>query len=353
MPTSATHRGASAPWAADASNFGFVQPSSLVFLILFAIWAVYLLQHWVRRREYLATAKSVDRFSAAMRVLERRNLRPETDLTAPGRRSYDVSPARPSRPEFVVKRVQPPRPPRPDVPMEPSPAVRPTRFFRFLAGMSARRLRGLSLLAALSVALCVCALAAFSVLPAWSVLAALGVVVADLGWLRRVAVSEGAVGRATEREHSEPEEPETQGSFAEHGDTAGPAFRGSQVSAGPDSDPHADVGPDAPFDSESDILAGSARRSQAGDGAEPTLPSAVPSPELTEPVEIPAYVDPSSWAPVPVPPPTYTLKAKAAEPIVLPAELAEPTASECWSLDGLVYDCELDELVERRSATGA
>jgi hypothetical protein len=37
----------------------------------------------------------------------------------------------------------------------------------------------------------------------------------------------------------------------------------------------------------------------------------------------------------------------------MPAEFDEPTASECWSLDGLVYDCELDELVERRSATGA
>ena len=43
-----------------------------MFVAVLAIWAAYLLQHWVRRREYLATARSVDRYSEAMRVLERR-----------------------------------------------------------------------------------------------------------------------------------------------------------------------------------------------------------------------------------------------------------------------------------------
>ena len=58
-------------------------PSSLIFLVIVAIWAAYLLQHWIRRREALATARSVDRFSEAMRVLERHrpilahDLRPE------------------------------------------------------------------------------------------------------------------------------------------------------------------------------------------------------------------------------------------------------------------------------------
>jgi hypothetical protein len=337
-----------------------VQPSSLVFLVLFAIWAVYLLQHWVRRREYLATAKSVDRFSAAMRVLERRHPLPQGDLTAPGTRSYDVSPARPSRPEVVAKRAQPPRP---DVPTEPSAAVRPTRFFHFLARMSARRLRGFSLLASFFVALCVSALAAFSVLPAWSVLAVLAVVVADLMWLRHVAVAQAAHGRQADRASQETDEPQEQGSFSGHGERAAPSDVGSGVDVRADSDSdwdwrsrsdsRSDDGSQAPFDGEAETLVGSASRSQAGYGADPTLAIPVSAAELAESAEIPAYVDPSSWAPVPVPPPTYTLKAKAAEPIILPAELAEPTALECWSLDGLVYDCELDELVERRSATGA
>ena len=88
----------------------FVQPSGLIFLVIIAIWAAYLLQHWVRRREHLATARSVDRFSEAMRVLERRMPLPESDLSLPQPRSYSVSPARSSRPEVVVKRAQPQTP---------------------------------------------------------------------------------------------------------------------------------------------------------------------------------------------------------------------------------------------------
>ena len=120
-----------------------MQPSSLIFLILIAIWAAYLLQHWVRRREHLATARSVDRFSDAMRVLERRTPLPDVDLSAPSPRSYTVSPARPSRPEVVVKRAQSLRtsaPTRPAATVNDA-AVRPTRFFRVLAGVSARILR--------------------------------------------------------------------------------------------------------------------------------------------------------------------------------------------------------------------
>ena len=50
--------------------------SSLIFVVILAVWAVYLVQHWVRRRDHLATARSVDRFSEAMRVLERRRALP-------------------------------------------------------------------------------------------------------------------------------------------------------------------------------------------------------------------------------------------------------------------------------------
>jgi hypothetical protein len=336
-----------------------VQPSSLVFLVLVAIWAVYLLQHWVRRREYLATAKSVDRFSAAMRVLERRHPQPEPDVAVPGTRSYDVSPARPSRGRVVVK---PAEPSRSEVPIEPSAVVRPTRFFHFLAGMSARRLRGLSLLASLFVMIVVTTLAAVSAVPAWSILAVLAIVAADLVWLRHVAVSAGVGGWAHQGQNGQHQTAEydaqhqtaEQESFAEPGSPARSAFGGSEFGADSRSDSQADFGSDIPFDSQSETLVGSTSRSPGGHAADPTLPMAAPAAGMTDPAEIPAYVDPSSWAPVPVPPPTYTLKAKAAERVVVvPPESAEPAASECWSLDGLVYDCELDELVERRSGTGA
>lgn len=49
-----------------------VDPSSLIFVAIIGIWAAYLLGHWVRRRDQLATARSIDRFSHAMRVLDRR-----------------------------------------------------------------------------------------------------------------------------------------------------------------------------------------------------------------------------------------------------------------------------------------
>ena len=48
-----------------------VQPSSLVFVAVVAIWAAWFVPHWIRRREHLSTARSVDRFSEAMRVLDR------------------------------------------------------------------------------------------------------------------------------------------------------------------------------------------------------------------------------------------------------------------------------------------
>jgi len=361
----ATHRGASGAQSADAPNFRLVQPSSLIFLVLVAIWVAYLLQHWVRRREHLATARSVDRFSDAMRVLERRARLPELDLSAPRPRSYAVSPARPSRPEVVVKRAQSPRP---DVPMEPSPVVRPTRLFHFLAGMSARRLRGLSLLAALSLTVLVTLLAAFSVLSGWSVLAVLAVLAADLAWLRHVAVLERAIGEVRDQEDEDQEDSGPARSAAGSSTYFEPEIEEavSDSASRYESEPVSDSAP--VFDSEAEPprrvgtaldptlvmkLPGVVR--QPSRQTEPSWHSEAPEPgepaEATEVIESPAQPGLSGWAPVPVPPPTYTLKAKAPEPVS--AEISDPAAGVSWSLEGLVYDCELDELVERRSATGA
>jgi hypothetical protein len=249
-----------------------------------------------------------------MRVLERRSPLPELDLSVPRPRSYVISPARPSRPEVVVKRAQSPRP---DIPTGPTAAVRPTRIFHILAGVSARRLRGLSLLASFSFALVVSPLAAFSVLPWWSVLVVVVLLIADVVWLRHVAASQRATGRAP---------------VPAPGSAAGPARPAAR---------HADY-----FEAEAESEAESEPESEPVVGA-PGGGAA----ELAEPIESAGQVDPSGWAPVPVPPPTYTLKAKAPDPV--PVTVSESAAAESWSLEGLVYDCELDELVERRSATGA
>jgi hypothetical protein len=295
-----------------------VQPSGLIFLVIIAIWATYLLQHWVRRREHLATARSVDRFSDAMRVLERRIPLPGFDMSAPQPRSYSVSPARPSRPALVAKPAQTPL---------PNVAVRPSahtaRVFHAPAGLSARRVRGLSLLVALSVTVVVSPLAAFSVLPWWSAPVAVGGLIADFAWLRHAAVAERDARRVRTTGRVQESVRLTKAPVRRSGATpARSTTRGATVPAAR-----------PPVRSEPMVAA----------------PVAVGG-EAAEPTKAPAEADLTGWAPVPVPPPTYTLKAKAERPEPVPAAVTEPPASPS-SFDGLVDEDELDGLLDRRASS--
>jgi hypothetical protein len=267
-----------------------------------------------------------------MRVLERRSPLSEFDLSVSRPRSYALSPARPSRPEVVVKRAQSPSDPASPV---PATAVRSTRIFHLLAAVSARRARGLSLLASLSLVLVVSPLAAFSVLSWWTAVVAFAVLVADLGWLRRVAVGERASTRARE-----PGRRSAQGSGRSSAAYSAESGARRETQARPVRHPEAESEAESEAEGEGERV-----------GPAPLVAAA----EVPEPVAPSVEVDPSAWAPVPVPPPTYTLKAKAADPVPVPVPVVVPElgASECWSLDGMVYDCDLEELVERHSATGA
>ncbi len=289
----------------------FVQPSGLIFLVIIAIWATYLLQHWVRRREHLATARSVDRFSDAMRVLERHVPLPELDVPARRPRSYAVSPARPSRPEVTVKRIQAPTF---TGATRPAAAVRAARGFHARAGMSARRVRGLTLLVALSLVVVVSPLAALSLLPGWSFPVVIAVLAADFAALRHAAVAEQSARRTKASAHR---------ARAAVRLTAGPAPWIAHPTTQPAARPSV----------HSEPIASAA----IGVGA-------------VEPHVITAQVDPSGWAPVPVPPPTYTLKAKAERPAPAPASVVEPAPTRPSSFDGLVDDDELDGLLDRRAA---
>jgi hypothetical protein len=274
--------------------------------------------------------------------------------------------------------------------------VRPTRIFHLLAGVSARRLRGLSLLASLLLVLVVSPLAALSVLPWWSVLVVVAVLGADVAWLRQVALSLRAAdpapalagGSAPRR--ARPAARDT----VYFGDGSEPMFEGeSEAESLAGSDAEADLlarsEPDdraepehkgGPlFSSDSDTLVMAHPRFWAqpdsepepepetehehehagGSDSEPDSVDETPVPraaELVEPTVAFARADLSGWAPVPVPPPTYTLKAKAPEPVLAPVlapVVTEPAETGPWSLDGLVYDCELDDLVEGHRAAGA
>src|SRR5690242_18105893 len=86
---------------------GPVPVSSLVFVVIVAIWAAYLIQHWARRREDAAATRSMEGFSEAMRVLEKRPALPTTQLNTPRPHSYAVKPASAARPTVDVKRAVP------------------------------------------------------------------------------------------------------------------------------------------------------------------------------------------------------------------------------------------------------
>jgi hypothetical protein len=195
--------------------------------------------------------------------------------------------------------------------------------------VSARRVRGLSLVASLLLGLVVPPLAALSLLPWWSVLVVVATLMADVISLRRAAVSGRAAGRAQALARR---------SAAGHTRSAAgrPTYFDAEsesrveLESRVESDIESEYDAETPYDSQAPVA-----------GAR----------EIAQPIGPPADVDPSGWAPVPVPPPTYTLKAKAADPV--PAQVTDLAEEESWSLDGMVYDCDLDELVQRRSATGA
>ncbi len=92
---------------AGGSSYRGLVPGSLIFVVIVAVWAAYLVQHWVHRREDAAATRSVDSFSEAMRVLQKRPLFPATALRTPRPDSYAVLPGRSARPTVDVKRALP------------------------------------------------------------------------------------------------------------------------------------------------------------------------------------------------------------------------------------------------------
>lgn len=312
-----------------------MQPSSLIFLVIIAIWAAYFIQHWVRRREHLATARSVDRFSESMRVLEHRSPLPAADLSVPQPRSYAVSPARPARPEILVKRAA-------QTPLE-APLSASGRAREAAAASSApapvpssgRRARGLTFLGSLATLLVTVGLVSFGVVPWPAVLAPIAAIAAVMVWMRRGAEAERAARRAAGPRRAARPQPERRDQQA----AARRAAERGSVSRESASAPTAEVEDEAVDSDEEQPV--SARESfydiQAAErGNAGAMPAEAPA--HTAPAPAAALVDeddiPLTWDPVPVPRPTYTMKAMAhrvpAPPVAqgVPPELAEPAYEE-------------------------
>ncbi|WP_370894540.1 hypothetical protein [Janibacter sp. GXQ6167] len=149
-----------------------MQPSSLIFVLVVALWAVYLVQHWARRRDHLLTIRSIDRFSEAMRVLDHQRL---ADADAAPKRSSDDAPTR-ARPASA----------QPDHAAHQDAAPRPSRRLdlSFIARVP-RRVRGLVLLTHL-VALPILTLVALFTAMTWVVPTVVFVgLLASFGWVRQ------------------------------------------------------------------------------------------------------------------------------------------------------------------------
>ena len=410
-------------------------PSSLIFLVLLGVWAAYFVQYWVRRRDHLATARSVEQFSKAMRVLERRDALPRTDLSEPAPRSYAVHPARANRPQVLVKRavasdpsgpltvtarvddvdhaVSAPRPSGSGLPGSPAQpaASRPAASSRPAAAASAgerrapvasvrprmrpaRRVRGLFVLAALAELLVIVPLVALGMLPLWALAPALFAVVVTVAYLRSGVRSERAMLRAHRRRLADlarlrstapvtaSPRRTTAGTAASAPARTGatPARPAAMASGAGDATTASDAGSTAtasdlapgtgsePVETVAATAAASGTAAAATAGGSPLevalevaaatpvespvdgLPAEVVDPVPAAEVMVPILDEddmPLTWDPVPVPRPTYTMKAKAERPEVQPAAV---TADPVPAVREVESD---DEAYDQRRVAGA
>lgn len=299
-------------------------PSSLIFVLLLGVWAAYFVNYLVRRRDHLSTARSVDQFSSAMRVLDRRDsAAPSTPVAAEpaGPRAYAVHPARSASAgsPVVTERVA------------PGVTSRPVRSVRPQISPS-RRVRGITLLAVAAALLISLPLALFSVLAAWAPLVPLAALGASVAWVRSGVRAQASLTRAHRRRQAELARLRTTAPV-----TVPAASRGATATR---------PAPTATTATAADVATGAT----ASAPVEPAVPAVVASVEApaVEPAAVVAPVAaaplapqpaaevmvpildeddmPLTWDPVPVPRPTYTMKAMAPRAEVEPAEVTPTPA---------------------------
>ncbi|MCE1177909.1 MAG: hypothetical protein LWW86_02585 [Micrococcales bacterium] len=313
-----------------------MQPDSLVFLVIIAIWAAYFAQHWMRRREHLTTARSIEQFSESMRVLERRPSLPTADLSRPAPTSYAVSPVRRPRPQVTVKRAAGP--------------IAPPRL-----GGPSRAARGLALVSSLALLLVLIPVVALSALT-WPLLLLPVTTAAVSFWAlrnrvqaevtakriaRAAARGEGATAvadsplRARRVHRTRPAEP----AAVANGAVETPAGEDDAVEAAAGLGPAKADEPQAPttFAQLGTNAPAQARSAQTGRSAaydiDAVEAAAAPAPvESIEAAPQAPLLDeddmPLTWDPVPVPRPTYTMKAKAPRQQPAPADVTPTPAPQ-------------------------
>jgi membrane protein implicated in regulation of membrane protease activity len=317
-----------------------VQPSSLVFLVIIAVWAAYFVQYWVRRREHLATARSVDQFSESMRVLERRSPLPSSNLSTPQPRSYAVTPARVARPQVLVKHAAPisvAMPAAPEAVPAKAPAATRTK------GSPARRTRAVIMLGALTTLVITGPLVALSVLPVLTLLVPVAAIGVAVVWARSTALAErrsrqtSRPGRAG-RSHSSQSRP----SRGVPGPAVAQSGSRAVARAVPRAVPHAAGDPAAAVETQPEVAAKPELFDVQAQSEDVTVAAAV-TPEVSTAMRPLVDEDdiPLTWDPVPVPRPTYAMKSRVTRPAPTSADLVGDADTEYAAYD---------EVPERRVA---
>lgn len=307
--------------------------TSLLILLVVAIWAAYLLQHWIRRREAMATARSVDRFSEAMRVLAKRDPLPQGIAPMVRRRS-----AAEQAPQVSVKAARTSlRAGQPTVGDKmndekhvPQHDSRRDRFegittggkqaLAKVRGLDGRQVRGISLLTALGFTALMLVLAPFGVVSWLAPLAGVMITAGVVLWLRNTAIAERRA-----REQARP--------------TRAPRRTVRTESFAAPAEPMADTVNEPVAVEESRIVI-------------ETTPSPAPFGFEEQPQEAPVVqtavaeqvFDAEGWQPTSVPRPTYAMKERAPQTQVAPAATVADTPVEDLPFDGLALDEELEEL---------
>lgn len=352
----------------------FVSPSSLIFVVVLVIWATYLSLHVARRREQMSTARSVDRFSSHMRVLQRRTVRTatseaETPSSGNTRTSILAAGALEAGEDIdlhptLAGRAASPAERRTRAARAYLGAVHSNRAFAVWGGLTGmldelnpRRLRAYALLTfalagAISFVLAatgnmgwllptVCAAGTFAML-AWLRYDRMSVVAARD---RRAGAERSADERAEARAQAQLEERERE--LARQAEAARP--EAGQIPVAQEIAPKRvraayDFFDLAAFD---ETMAPAVGRKPAAAGAKPGTATTAVSPapdtqsERTEPVD--PVAEERLWRPVPVPPPTYTLKARADNP--MPPALDAPVPIE--------VEDEFEDALWREDAVGS
>lgn len=328
-----------------------VSASSLIFFVIIAVWAAYMLKHWVRRREDLATARTVDRFSEAMRMLERR-----TPIQADVSARADEPARTILRPQVSVKGASRVTPCAPEGDAHASTAegveVTTTRvparlqgaaqgLARVPAALESPKVKLFALLGSFGFFVVTALLALLTLVPAWlpllGLLATAGVVV----WLRR-----SAIAARTAKAASTPVRPVGVSAPAR---AASPARSSATVGATRVEVEAAETA--VPMTKRSPLVAELPERDV---DAEPAVDV---EPDVDAVARAQAEVfDAAAWAPVDVPRPTYTMKAKAEREPVEPAATVdevdtrplaaryENTPVEDLPFDGMALDEDYEEL---------